>query len=618
MKDRTANTLLTVIAAVCLAGAAGTAVFAADLPTLSVESNLYGSADTNGYTTLKAEEEEHDVLYDDSTAAVMTISFADGSDVDDQLIDTSQAYVSLDEGDGYYVEDLLFHGEELEGAFENGTLSYQLHTGDLEWKQPEGYEVDNGGVEWSCQGGNGNGEYVFNLSVHGILYDGQELDPASFRATVYIYGREFSAESSPSNPSASRWGAGGYDAVELPLPAKKPLEEKVTAENEPVWTWVGDNTYGKPIICDYSHEEQQMMGPGPGGPNGQGGPEGQGGPNGQGGPEGQNGPDGQESPEGQNGPEGQSGPEEQSGPESQSEPDGQEEPKQEESESGSYHDATDNFYVTWPEGTDASKLEAEDVTITLSGKYGDTYVLQPNTGLKTVEQNGEEIADGEYSVFADAAVTQIAVNMVYWAYTPVYTTMTIEVNTDKVEGFDGEASYTTEIGSVYTYMVQTGGGLDYYGTVTAQVVYGLSNANEVELSDVGSCPTSFNYAYLQGEGMQKQAVAFLTDNGDGTYSVTENEEEATVYEADNDPAWIGHLLLSTNKDEPIEAEWNGETVAFSKNYNGGTMVQVPDLATTKLKAADGYVLSQSMMWGDHMRWPWLYFNGCGWTKPDGE
>jgi hypothetical protein len=562
----------------------GVDVFAEGAPVVSVESDLYGTANTNGYTTLKAEEEENEVTYDDTTAAIITLSFKDGSEIDDSLIDTSNAYITLDEGDGYYLDDLTFNGGDLDSVFEDGKLIYHLEMGDIEWNQPEGYEVDNGGVEWSCQGGNGNGEYVFNLSVHGITYDGVELDPASFRATVYIYGREFSATSSPENPSSARWGAGGYDSVELPLPEEKALEEEVVVDTEPVWTWVGDDTYGKPIICDYSHEEQQQM---------MGGSQG-----------------GSDEKKDEN--------DEQNGPDDEQEGGSQDQQGENDNEAANYHDATDNFYISWPEGVDASALENGDVTITLYSKYGDEYVLTPNTGLKVVEQNGEEIADGEYSVFASSDTTQIAVNMVYWAYTPVYTTMTIDVNTDKISGYDGEVSYSTEIGSVYTYMVQTGGGLDYYGTVTAQGLYGIANMDDLELADFSGHATSYDYAYQEGEGMQKNAVAFLIDNGDGTYTVTENEDEATKYDADNAAALVGHFLLTTNRDESIEAEYNGEMVEFSKNYDGNTMVNIPDLETTRLVAADGYVLSQAMIWSEHMRWPWLYFNGCGWLASDAE
>ncbi|MCD8336455.1 MAG: hypothetical protein LUD18_04120 [Lachnospiraceae bacterium] len=514
--------------------------------TASVESCLYGSAYTNGETTLKAEEEIHEVSYEESSYAVITLTTEDGSAIDDSLIDISNAYVTLDDGDGYYVDDLIFDGTALEGEFENGQLTYRLEEGDITWKNPEGYEVDNGGAEWSCQGGNGNGEYVFNLSVHNILYDGEEIEAASFRAVVYIYGREFSSTSSPDNPGGSRWGAGGYDSVELPLPEEKELTEEVETSETPVWTWVGADTYGKPIICDYSYYETDQEG-----------------------------------------------------------------------NTTDFYDATDNFYISWPEGIDASALTDADVTITLYSAYGDEYVLTPNTGLKTVEENGEEIADGEYSVFAGEKTTQIAVNMVYWSYTPVYTTMSIVVNTENVSGYDTEVSYETAIGSVYTYMVQTGGGYDRTGTVTIQMLFGIENIDEIEYSDISGETNGYYYAYEEGEGMQKEELAYLIENEDGTYTVTENKEEATTYDEDRAPALIGNYLCQTGYPVTIECEYNGETVEFSKTYSGNIMVQVPDLETTNLVAADGYVLSQSMMWGEHMRWSWLYFNGVGW-KASGE
>ena len=520
-------------------------------PALSVQSDLYGTACTNGYTTLKTEEPDHEVIYDDSTSAVMSLSFEDGTKVDDSLIDTSEASVSLEDGDGYYVDDFTFAGDSVDATFENGQLTYKLSTGDIEWKNPDSYAVDNGGLEWSCQGGNGNGVYTFNLAVNGIKYDGVEIDPATFRAVVYIYGREFSSTSSPDNPgSTSRWGAGGYDSVELPLPESKPLEEEVAVGEEPVWTWIGgDGTYDMPIICDYSGSEDM-------GPNFTG-----------------------EAP---------------------------------------YHDATDNFYISWPTGIDASTISDKDVTITLNSEYGDKYVLTPNTGLKTIEENGEQIADGEYSIFASEKTTQVAVNMVYWSYVPVYTTMTIEAK------LNGQTySNTYDIGSVYTYMVQLGGGLDYEGTVCAQTIYGIANWNELTLKDIIAVSKEqlaeyyYTYAYSEGQGMNSQEVAWLHFNQDGTYEVTTDKTEATQYPDDKNEQLINHTLFSTNHvGDPIEAEYNGAQVTFSKSYSGNTMITTDKEALANVKILPGYVQSYAMMWGNHMRWPWLYFNDCGWLASE--
>lgn len=538
----------------------GTSEGAGSVPVVTAEGSIYGTAFTKGYTTLKAEEDGK-VVYDESQNVTFTLTFSDGTEVDDSLIDTTNAKVSLLPGDGYLVEEYEWDSS-FDGVFEKGEATFHFEEGDLSFAQPEGYTVDNGGKEWSAQGGNGNGEYAFRFSLSGLTYDGMELPETEFPVNIYVYGREFTAQSSPSNPSGSRWGAGGYDGVELPLPEEKPLETEVTVGDEPVWTWIGgDGTYDLPILCDYSHEVSQQ------GPN-----------------------------------QGGNGPQEENG----------------EAQEPEYYDATDNFYVSWPEGVDASNLTDGDVTITLYSAYGDSYVLTPNTGLTTVEENGEEIANGEYSVFSSEGTTQIAVNMVYWAYTPVYSSMNVEVS------LDGQVySQDYEIGSVYTYMVQTGGGLDYEGTVTAQNLYGIANLEELSLLDVAGIAEDndayYTYAYKEGEGMQKTAVAWLVENEDGTYSVTDKEEEATQYADDRDGRFVGNAIVSTNHNgEPIEAEWKGETVAFEKSYSVNYGVSNDKEVLQKIQTLPGYVQSYSMMWGDHMRWPWLYFNGQGWLESDGE
>ncbi|MDO5422872.1 MAG: hypothetical protein Q4F41_03995 [Eubacteriales bacterium] len=319
-----------------------------------MESNLYGEANTHGYSTLKAEEGE-DVAYDAESAAVLTLSFAEGTEIDDSKIDSSNACVTLEEGDAYYVNDLIFNGTSLEGSWENGQFTYHLQDGDFTWNNFD-YPVENGGMEWSCIGGDGNGHYVFNLSVSGIQYDGVEVEPAQFRAEVYIYGREFSSRKSPSGeekPLEEQGnGAAGYDDLVLPEAAQAELEEKPEAADTAVWTWVGDGE--KPIVCDY---------------------------------------------------------------------------------------LTDNFYVTWPEGTDASALESGDVQVVMYSQYGDEYVMTP---------------DEEYTVYASAEETQISVNMVYWPFAPVYTTMELTVNPEKVEGVSEAAVQSYDIASVYTHMVPTG------------------------------------------------------------------------------------------------------------------------------------------------------------------
>ena len=183
---------------------------------VSVESDLYGWANTNGGTCIPREA-DNDVSYDQNTAAVITITLADGGTPDPELIDISNAYVQLDEGDGYYLEDIQFNGTALDGEFENGELVYHLHDGDLNWVNDPSYEVRLGGVEWSAQGGDGNGCYTFNMSVRGITYDGNELDPGYFRAKVYIYGRKFSKDD-------ATWGVATINTLKFAEPQKVSLD----------------------------------------------------------------------------------------------------------------------------------------------------------------------------------------------------------------------------------------------------------------------------------------------------------------------------------------------------------------------------------------------------------
>lgn len=486
---------------------------------ISVESNLYGTGNTNGGTCIPREA-DNDVSYDPETAAVMTVKLADGGSIDPAKLDASKAYVQLDEGDGYYPEDFQFNGTALEGTFENGTLTYHLHDGDLMWVNDPSYEVKLGGLEWSCQGGDGNGLYTFNLSVRGITYDGKELAPGHFRAKVYIYGREFSGE--------SLWGVATINKLKFSEPQKTPLSATLQVDKEPVWTWTAAGGYDKPTLCDFPQED---------------------------------------------------------------------------------HDADDNFYISWPSGVDASALTAEDITITLTGAYTDifpedSYILKPNTGMVTLE-NGEQMPDGDYSVFADAETTQICVNMVYWPYVPVYTTMTISVDGSKVNGYNGTLEKTVNIASVFTYRIQTGGGSRTDGTVTCQGIFGVKNIHEITIDQLANVNSAYSYHYKK-DGTE----AWLVENSDGSFSATKNEAEATVY-PDTDPKLLGHTLYCTQFQKT--AELDGTEVTFKMEPS--CTVRRADPQKTALVPMDGFALSQAVGgWGDHMNWPWLNFLDLGWKE----
>ncbi len=516
-------------------------IAAGSAPVLSIESDIYGTANTLGESSLKAEN-EIDVEYDANTSAVLTLHFEDGSKVEDSLINSDNAVVTLVDGDGYNINNLTFSGTTLGSDWSDGKLTYKLNTGDITFND-NGYPVDNGGLEWSAIGGNGNGQYRFNLLVSGITYDDEEVAPAVFQANVYIYGREFSSRKSPNGEVKSIEeqgnGAAGYDDLVLPEAEQASLSDAPEASDNPVWTWIGEGD--KPIICDY---------------------------------------------------------------------------------------VTDNFYVTWPEGMDASGLETEDVTIMLYSDYGDTYKLTP---------------EEDYTVWAETGETQISVPYVYWAFTPVYTNMELVVDTDKVDGCEASVSQKYDIASVYTHMVQTGGGMERDLTVTTYSFFGVRNLTSWEQVMAGG--TYYYYfeedeedpeAAEEAEGAEGEAQGggqggmggqnddgsvtyYYAENADGTPYLTEDQEEAKTYDATG-PDEQNYQLINdvVYRTQPAETtkdfEIDGETYTMIKGYNRATTA----LPAEELEPEAGYIMTDSADWDTHQRWPWLFFNGIGWLEDDAE
>lgn len=158
------------------------------VPTLSIVSNnIFGTATTSGHTTIKA---ELGTKVEYTGKAILKLNMP-GS-INNSLIDSSKATVSLGDGDGYSSSDFKFNATKLIGKWSKGKLTYALKEGDIECNN-DGYFVDNGGREWSCLGGDGGGNYYFNLTVSGITYNGKLVPSQTFRVHVYIYGRDFSA-----------------------------------------------------------------------------------------------------------------------------------------------------------------------------------------------------------------------------------------------------------------------------------------------------------------------------------------------------------------------------------------------------------------------------------------
>lgn len=469
------------------------------VPAITVASDIHGSAYTYGKSTLK-EHLGSAVEYDPNGAATLKLSL-DG--LDDALIDSSGARVELTDGDGYYPGEYVLSATTLTGAWSGGETDYALERDDLEIDTGDYLITDtNSGREWSALGGDGHGNYLFQLSVSGISYDGLPVAPQTFPVRVSVFGYDYTSD------AVALYGDGPSVTADIaPLAAK--VDSPPVAGGEPVWTWVGDGDV--PNLTD---------------------------------------------------------------------------------------ELADDFYITWPIGADASVLTAADVTITLHSEHGADLVLTPQ----------------DYRVASSAGETQIAVTLLYWPFAPVYTTLTIDVDTTVVDGFDEELSTAHDIVSVYVYEAQQGGGgITVDGTVTAFSFYGLENLTSADqvLSPV---------TYVLSTTVDGQ-TRYLGQQTPGADSLVGDPAEATVFDGagpqDRNVRLIGTTAyITTRLNQTVAREVGGETHVFTKVYSGGSLIPPAD-ADQDLRAEPGYVIPWGTgNWITHEKWAWQPAIAQGWVGID--
>ncbi|MCY7171605.1 hypothetical protein MK516_03595 [Streptococcus gallolyticus subsp. gallolyticus] len=227
---------------------------------VSITSSIVGLADTNNKSTLKEtvykstgpgdtniyyyDESGKRVAYPEGTeiagekvtySGEATIQLTSTGTIDDSKIDSSDAVISLVDGDGYYTDELVLKATTLDNDWSNGQTTYTLSEGDLEWSLGDYVVSDsNSGKEWSAFGGDGNGVYTFNLQVSGLKYDGEEVDAQTFKVKVYIYGRDATDMAEQYNDLE--------DIVATESSSGK------TPSNTIQWTWKGSGD--KPNLAD--------------------------------------------------------------------------------------------------------------------------------------------------------------------------------------------------------------------------------------------------------------------------------------------------------------------------------------------------------------------------------
>ncbi len=242
----------------------------AETPQLTITSDILGLCDTGNKTTLKVDliytsgpgdidiyyynddgvrvvyenEQEQCIALDPVTytgSAVLDL----GDDVDDSLIDSSNAVVKLIDGNAYYADEMILSDKasKLDGEWSDGKYTYTLDVGDLEWNT-WGYDTSadyNSGREWSIMGGDGCGYYPYVLEVSGILYDGEEVAPATFSAPVYCYGR-----------SSADIGM-GWEFVENTYDTS--YTSGIEQTDEVQWSWYTENTTSMEADEPYLNDE---------------------------------------------------------------------------------------------------------------------------------------------------------------------------------------------------------------------------------------------------------------------------------------------------------------------------------------------------------------------------
>lgn len=269
----------------------------------------------------------------------------------------------------------------------------------------------------------------------------------------------------------------------------------------------------------------------------------------------------------------------------------------------------DDFTIQWPAGIDASALKAEDISVVLSSGYGDELVLEP----------GKDFVLN----LAAAGKTELAVRYQHWAFTPVYSTMTIRVDSANLaydsENYSlGNLEQTYDIASVYAYSIQSGGSMEIDHGVTF-TYYGvkLDSWEQVQI------PIVYRLTAAGEDG----SVQYYAENESGEGYLTADIGEAKVYDgtgADdyNYQLYDGHMVVMTLRYGQTEDKTvDGQNVVLSKVYASG----MPDLVTIsvdpygsiepvnpEIETLPGFVLGET--WLTHGMWPWLPAFGAGWVE----
>lgn len=246
-------------------------------------------------------------------------------------------------------------------------------------------------------------------------------------------------------------------------------------------------------------------------------------------------------------------------------------------------DYTDDLIIAWANGFDASKLKAKDLTLTMKSQYGDTLTL---------------MAGDDFTIEAKKSRTTIHVNYTYWAYTPVYQTLTVDVakkylTWDEDEYKVDDISHDYSIASVYVYNVMAGG---QTGTQT-WTIYGLDGLENWQ--QIFNDPTYTLSAETDGE------TRYYSEANGGSLV---DESSATSYDASTDTnlQLLDNTIYLTRQYNQTEVKSiNGQDVTFTKVYSQAESAIKAPKDVTNVTVKSGFILGDT--WEEHLRWPWQTF-----------
>lgn len=243
----------------------------------------------------------------------------------------------------------------------------------------------------------------------------------------------------------------------------------------------------------------------------------------------------------------------------------------------------DSLTITWGNSIDASELTVEDLTLTMNSQYGDVLTLEP---------------EEDFTIDTTKNQTIIYVNYTYWAYTPVYQTLTVDVAKEHLtwnqEMYQvDEISYTYDIASVYVYNVMAGG---QTGTQT-WTIYGLDNLENWQ--QVFNAPTYTLSAEIEG------TIQFYSEENCGTLV---DEDSATAYDASEDTnlQLLDNTVYLTRQYNQTEIKIvNNQQITFDKVYSRAELAIKDPKDCTEIEVKPGFILGDT--WEEHLRWPWQTF-----------